>query len=110
MVGNMIIWTPGITLEQIEKQVITEAYNFCTKNSAGTAKLLNTEVDYINKKLIKYENEQIEEDRKRKEKKLLEEEFKVRSRGVRKSPDLTAAHTIPPKKSANKKTESKLDA
>jgi hypothetical protein len=52
-----IIWTPGVTLEAIEKQVIKAAYAFYKGNAAQTAIALGVSDKTIRNKLEEYEKD-----------------------------------------------------
>ena len=50
-----IIWSPGVTLEMIEKQVILMAYKFYQSNKTTTARVLDISIRTLDAKLDKYE-------------------------------------------------------
>lgn len=49
-----VFWQPGISLEQVEKQVILKALNFFQGDKARTAKALNIEIAFLESKLEIY--------------------------------------------------------
>lgn len=49
-----IIWQPGITLEQIEKQVILKAFAFFRQNKTQTANALDIAIRTLDHKLEEY--------------------------------------------------------
>jgi DNA-binding NtrC family response regulator len=51
----LIGWQPGITLEQVEKQVIEKAYKFFQGNKTKTADALGIAVRTLDNKLAVYE-------------------------------------------------------
>lgn len=51
---SQIIWSPGVTLEQIEKQVILKAFSFFDCNKTRTADALGIAVRTLDAKLEKY--------------------------------------------------------
>jgi hypothetical protein len=53
-----ITWQPGITLEQLEKQVILKALQFFGGNKTRTAQSLDIAIRTLDNKLEKYEREQ----------------------------------------------------
>lgn len=53
-----IHWSPGITLEDIEKMVIIKAYSFFKKNKTATAESLKIAIRTLDAKLAKYEMEE----------------------------------------------------
>lgn len=52
-----IVWTPGVTLEQIEKDVILKAFRFFRGNKTTTANALGIAIRTLDHKLEKYEAE-----------------------------------------------------
>jgi hypothetical protein len=76
-----VIWSPGVSLEQIEKQVILAAYEFYKRNIYLTSKSLNVEIGSLQKKINKYEKERLAEEEKIEIRKKREEEFISRARG-----------------------------
>lgn len=76
-----VIWSPGVSLEQVEKQVILNAYDFYKKNIYVTAQSLKIDSIALQKKLNKYEKERVIEEEKNEIRKKREEEFIARARG-----------------------------
>jgi len=68
MVNNEpIMWSPGTSLEQLEKMVILKAYAFYKKNKTATANSLGIAIRTLDSKLEKYElDEMIEKERQQK--------------------------------------------
>ncbi len=56
---DMIMWSPGVTLEGIEQQVIIKAYAFYRKNKTATAQSLGISIRTLDNKLEKYEADQL---------------------------------------------------
>lgn len=54
----MIAWTPGLTLEEVEKQVILKALSFYKGNKTQTAQSLEISVRTLYEKLAKYKEDQ----------------------------------------------------
>lgn len=107
----MIIWSPGITIDEMEKQIINKAYDFYNKNAKVTAESLNISVEYFHNKLAQYAKEALllEENNKKKQKEF--EDFNLRARGFAPSVDIELQTSVPEfKKSSFKKAELKLDA
>lgn len=56
--NESITWSPGISLEEIEKQVLLRAYRFFRSNKQATANSLKISVRTLDRKLEEYENQQ----------------------------------------------------
>jgi hypothetical protein len=54
---GMIFWTPGITLENVEEQVIKAAFKFYHSNKTATANALKISIRTLDSKLEKYEHD-----------------------------------------------------
>lgn len=54
MPGSPIIWSPGVSLESIERQVITKAMGFYGGNKTQTANALGIAVRTLDNKLTAY--------------------------------------------------------
>lgn len=80
-ITEMISWSPGVTLEQIEKDVILRAFRFYRGNKTTTATSLGISIRTLDHKLEKYEND----GRKQKERDELvraeRDRFAARQRG-----------------------------
>lgn len=68
--GDAIIWTPGVTLEQIERQVIEKAFSHFQKNKTSTAHALGIAIRTLDSKFERYAEQDksmtvFEEERKR---------------------------------------------
>lgn len=55
--NNHIAWSPGVTLDQIEKEVILRAFAHFHKNKSATAKALGITVKTLDNKFERYEEE-----------------------------------------------------
>ena len=55
----MIHWQPGVTLDEVERQVIMAAIRFFHGNKSATANSLGVSVRTIQNKLDRYEKEDI---------------------------------------------------
>lgn len=85
-----ILWTPGMTLEQIEKHVIQKAFIHYRENKTATAKALGISVRTLDTKLQQYAEEyqaQLAKDEIVRQK---NEDFLARARG----------QVVPPKPAA----------
>ncbi len=78
----MIIWTPGMSLEDVEEKVIEKAYNFYNKDSESTSKSLKISLHIFEKKLIKFAEKQKKMNELIKSEKDKEKDFNLRSRGI----------------------------
>lgn len=79
--NDMILWSPGVTLESIEKEVILRAFRHYRGNKTATANSLGIAVRTLDNKLEKYEADgKLEEERKENERHR-REEFLARQRG-----------------------------
>lgn len=58
----MIIWQPGRTLDDIEKEVILKALGFYQGNKTHTARSLGIAIRTLDNKLAKYNGMPIEEE------------------------------------------------
>jgi hypothetical protein len=54
----MIFWQPGVTLEEIEKQVILKAFSCFQGNKTQTARSLGIAVRTLDSKLEQYSNKE----------------------------------------------------
>lgn len=52
---DIIVWSPGVTLDAIEKQVILKAFRFYRGNKTATATALGIAIRTLDNKLEKYE-------------------------------------------------------
>ena len=89
-------WTPGLTLEEIEKQAILKAYAFYHKNKTHTAQALGIALRTLDNKFEKYEAERIAQEKRDEAVRLKDESFYYRQRGLT-PPSLGAegSHMLP---------------
>lgn len=78
---GIIHWTPGVTLDAIEKQVILKAFKFYKGNKVATSSSLNIAVRTLDMKLERYDQEEKDLHRILEESRLREQEFDRRARG-----------------------------
>lgn len=79
--GEQINWSPGVTLEDIEKQVVLKAFRFFGNNKTTTANALGIAIRTLDSKLEKYK-EEIDSDKEREShERIRREDFLKRSRG-----------------------------
>ncbi len=86
--SNMILWSPGVTLEHVEKQVILKAYKHYRENKTVTASALGIAVRTLDNKLEKYAEDQAKEERELSEIRRREQEYRLRARGITSSEPL----------------------
>lgn len=55
--NGLFQWSPGITLEQVEEQIIRVAYKHFSNNKTATANALGISIRTLDTKLEKYEND-----------------------------------------------------
>lgn len=55
--GEAIFWSPGVTLDTIEKLVICKAYQFYKQNKTATARALGISIKTLDNKFERYEKE-----------------------------------------------------
>ena len=102
-----IIFTPGMTIEAVERQMIVKTFTFFKSNKTKTAEVLGISIRTLDNKLEKYLKE------KQKEEEVLADERNERqrqlerARGVR-SPDNIFGHTIP--EGPDSSTDSRLQS
>lgn len=81
IVSENIAWSPGVTLETIEKQVILKAFAHFKEHRASTAVSLGIAVRTLDSKLAKYEYEQKLEEERQASATAKRAEFQARQRG-----------------------------
>jgi len=55
--NEIITWSPGVSLEEIEKQVILKAFRFYRGNKTATSNALGCSIRTLDNKLEKYKND-----------------------------------------------------
>lgn len=78
----MIVWSPGISLEEMERRIIEQAFDFYNRNAQTAANSLRIDVNEFNKKKRKYEEDDMQIEINRKAQQIIENNFKLKSRGV----------------------------
>lgn len=78
---NMIMWSPGVSLEEIEKQVILKAFRFYRGNKTSTASALGIAIRTLDNKLEKYEQDGLEQKQRDDELNARNADFLHRQRG-----------------------------
>ena len=84
---NMIVWSPGVTLDGIEKQVILMALKHFRGNKTVTSNSLGIAIRTLDNKLEKYEAEEKELLKRRADEQAKRIEFQQRARGNEYKPD-----------------------
>lgn len=77
-----LTWSPGMTLETIEKHAIEQAYKFYQGNKVQTARALDVAVRTLEAKLEKYKNDDARESANLDEHRKREAAFQRRQRGL----------------------------
>lgn len=76
-----IHWSPGVTLDEIEKMVILKALSFYRNHKAMTASALGIAIRTLDNKLDKYEFEDEKQRKKLEDERKQKSEFAIRQRG-----------------------------
>lgn len=79
---DLVIWSPGISLEQIEKQVILKALSFYHKDKVAVSNSLKISISALENKLAQYEKDAAQEAQVLSEVRSREADFQLRSRGM----------------------------
>jgi hypothetical protein len=83
--SGIITWTPGMKLEDIERQVIQTAYAFYGKNKTATSNALGIAIRTLDAKLEKYESDDAAIRTRQDADRQRERDFLLRSRGIHQS-------------------------
>lgn len=75
------MWSPGVTLESIEKQVILTAFSFYHQNKTATANALGIAIRTLDSKLEKYETDGKAEEKRHAEHMQRQHEWLIKQRG-----------------------------
>lgn len=78
-----VSWSPGVTLADIEKQVIFKALQFYRQDKVTVSNALGVTPRYLEKKLEAYENEALILQKQNEERQRKQEEFNQRARGIK---------------------------
>lgn len=93
--NGMITWSPGVSLEQIEKQVILKAFQHYRGNKTQTAIGLGISIRTLDNKLEIYSKGEKSEELIAIEQQRRDDEFVRRSRGPSRGPDgSVSAHAL----------------
>lgn len=82
MNGEPISWSPGVTIDEIEKQVILKAYKFYQSNKTTTAAALGIAKRTLDAKLEKYKSDDEQQERAITEQRAREADYQRRARGL----------------------------
>lgn len=77
-----IVWSPGTSLEQNEREIITAAFDFYKENKSATAQSLGISVRTLENKLEKYAQAAEAAKAMEAERIRRQEEFQARARGI----------------------------
>lgn len=80
--SDMIMWSPGTSLEEVEKQVILKAFRHFRGNKTATANALGIAIRTLDNKLEKYQKDGEDHERRIHEERTKREEFLIRQRGI----------------------------
>jgi CRISPR/Cas system CMR-associated protein Cmr5 small subunit len=78
---GFIQWSPGVSLEALEKQAIQKAFMHFQENKQATANALGITVDFLESKLEKYQQQDINESEKEFYERSEREQFLRKCRG-----------------------------
>jgi hypothetical protein len=78
---NTVNWSPGVTLENVERQVILAAYRHFRSNKTQTAQSLGIAIRTLDNKLEKYQHDDKRHERTKSHAERQREEFNQRQRG-----------------------------
>lgn len=78
---NPVLWSPGVTLAQIEKQIILKAFAFYKGSKITTAQALGISVRTLDHKFERYRKEDGDAEKRADELRIKREDFLLRSRG-----------------------------
>ncbi len=95
--NGLIQWSPGTTLEAIERQVIQKAFEFYRQNKSATSRALGIAIRTLEAKLEKYALDQDAQDKRDEARKQDNDLWLERSRGIAPSGqfDNTASKPVP---------------
>jgi hypothetical protein len=79
--NEAINWSPGVTLEAVEKEIVLKAFRFYRGNKTATANSLGIAVRTLDNKLEKYEADGKAEKEAQENERTKREEFAKRCRG-----------------------------
>lgn len=85
---NTVIWSPGVSLDTLEKMVIKKAFRFYQQNKVATANALKIAVRTLDNKLERYDQEDQSHDQQTVDARERRREQLIRSRGF--APDQLA--------------------
>lgn len=78
---QQILWSPGMSLDALEKMVILKAFNFYRKNKTATAASLGIAIRTLDSKLERYEMEETVEKERQAELQRKRNEHLIKARG-----------------------------
>lgn len=104
----MVMWCPGMTLEDVEEKVVQKAYDFFSKNPETTAKSLNISLDEFNKKMERFKLKEQEIKKFIDKEKEKEREYIERARGIPPENDMNYNNEMPIAKNQPNKFHSNL--
>lgn len=81
MNDGILIWSPGMTLDIVEKMIILKAYSHFKNNKTATAGSLGIAIRTLDAKLDRYKMEQDQEEKRKLDDQARREAFLARQRG-----------------------------
>ncbi len=93
--NEAIIWSPGVTLDNIERQVIFKAFSFFGKNKTQTAGALGISVRTLDNKFERYAEEDKGEREWHEKRQREQSNFLARARGIHPGQYDTSTGTVP---------------
>jgi hypothetical protein len=81
MMDSVIQWSPGLSLDAVEKLVILKAYSFFKKNKTATSQSLGISIRTLDSKLERYEQEDKIEKERQENEQAKRTEFLIKQRG-----------------------------
>lgn len=82
VVQNIVHWSPGISLESMERQVILAAFRYYRGNKTATAQSLGIAIRTLDNKLEKYQSEDKQQEERENATESQRAEFLKASRGL----------------------------
>ncbi len=81
MSNELIIWSPGMTLDHVERLVILKAYSFYKQNKTATSTALGVSIRTLDERLKKYGHDDTTLEARAKAQSDRDRAFDLRSRG-----------------------------
>lgn len=82
MYATQVIWSPGVSLEAMERQIVIAAYAFYKQNKTATAQSLGIAIRTLDAKLEKYAMDNLEQEMREDDARARREDFRRRERAI----------------------------